>query len=153
MLFLKTWQRLSPKQKCMVLIAITIMIVAIITFFVSKSNSVVGTYDYYRLEISGERIGLGSDDGYLEINGTDNDKISMLYFEIGGSTARIKGPVFKIREQDDYIVYKFYVDSLSGTAIEKSDYIYLNYYPKRGDHGIIEIRSSDDVTMFFKKVK
>lgn len=143
---------LSKKQRAIALVAIILVtILSIVSLIVVSSNNVKGKYDFYRISIDGEGISM-DDAGYMEIVGVDNDKTSMFYIDLFGSTSRMKGKVYEIREFDEYTKYRFEVKTQSGSALEDMEYFYFYYYPDRGDNGIIEVEGNG-ATLYFKRSK
>lgn len=144
---------LTNKEKALAMsamIVVVVLIAAVIVFL--SGNSVKGRYDFYWVELDGQGVSM-VDSGYMEINGVDNDKTSMFYIDLYGSTCRIKGKVYEVRKFDEYTKYRFEVKTQSGSALEDMEYFYFNYYPDRKENGVIEVKGKGDVELFFEKVK
>ena len=144
-------QELTKKQKMIVLSAIGVVILSVVAMILVSGNGVKGRYDFYWISIDGQ--GVSMDDGYMEINGVDNDKTSVFYIDLYGSTCRMKGNVHEVRKFDEYTKYRFEVKTQSGSALDDMEYFYFYYYPDRRENGSIEVKGQGDVELYFEKVK
>lgn len=144
-------QELTKKQKIIVLSAIGVVILIVVAMILVSGNGVKGRYDFYWISIDGQ--GISMDDGYMEINGVDNDKTSVFYIDLYGSTCRMKGNVHEVRKFDEYTKYRFEVKTQSGSALDDMEYFYFYYYPDRRENGSIEVKGQGDVELYFEKVK
>ena len=145
--------KIAVSYRRIILITISIIFVLYLFFFISSKDEVIGKYNYYRLQIDGEEISLGDNTGFIEINGVDNKEKCRLYVEMAGYYSLLTGYVFKLpnsERNDGSIMYRFDINSRSGSLIENTDYIYFNYSPHRGDNGII-IFSSSSASLYFSK--
>lgn len=150
-LLLSLASRFTKKQKMAALAAAMVVVLAVSAILLLSGNGVKGRYAFYRISIDGEGISM-HDAGYMEIAGVGNGEPSMFYIDLSGSTSRIIGPVYEIKEYDDYTKYRFEVSSQSGSALEDMDYFYFYYYPHRGDNGMIEVKGNGAI-LYFKRSK
>lgn len=144
---------LTNKQKAIALSTMIVVVILVtVGIFLLSGNGVKGRYDFYWISLDGQGVSM-DDSGYMEINGVDNDKTSMFYIDLYGSTCRIKGKVYEVRKFDEYTKYRFEVKTQSGSALDDMEYFYFNYYPDRRENGLIEVNGKGDVELFFEKVK
>ena len=154
MSWLKTQlENINSSYKRIIIISIVAILIVVLFFCLSSKDDIIGKYNYYRLLIDGEEISIGDNTGFIEINGVDNKEKCRLYVEMAGYYSMFTGYVFKLpksERNDGSIMYRFDISSRSGSLIDNDEYIYFNYYPHRGDNGII-IFSSSSVSLYFEK--
>lgn len=138
-------------HKLFTLAVILILLMAIVSICIKmKPKSVIGNYPTVHYE--DRYFDLSLDKSYFSIAGVDEKtKKSEMYLRLDDNlTGRLEGYVYLVAEYKDYQKYRFNITKQTGTLFGKMNFIYFEYYPGRGDNGLIEV-TGDGVVIDFSR--
>lgn len=134
-----------------IIVCIAVLLASVVLICTtSRKHTIVGTYStvYYK----GENNNLALDNSYLIVSGVDDStKKSEIYLRFFDDlTTRIEGNIYFVKKSNNYEIHEFHITKQTGTALEKTDYILLYYFPNMGDHGIIRAKGNGVTFEFIK---
>lgn len=136
------------RKRILVMLFICFCLMGITACSQNKTKSLDGRYDVAKLIVNGFTTDM--ENSYFDATKYGDNIMASMKQSVGDEIEYVMGHLSVESKNNDVIKYKFWVDSMQGTILDKIECFYVYYYPETD---IVEIIASGDISFKFYKSK